>query len=837
MSLVLFTALWCLSFVALAKSQDGSSSTVSSAVAQATICGDIIAAVDEGQIYFDAEDAYDCLTSVPFNPAVASSFIQYYNTTLQFQSTLAYLKNPPQGYQQPAVDVLSQLELIQQNVTAGYYKNEYAFEADLQLLIYAMHDTHVALSAGALAAFSFASPYSITSASIDGKQPPQVFFTDDVVASQQEGWQPSPIVSINGEDIVAYLTQFAALNSAGTLEPHADWNQLMDTPALDIQGFASIFSGAATFYPGDTLNFTFANGTQVPTYWLAIYNNPDDTGPLETAGDFFNYFVLGFLPASYNGTSNSDDSGDDTSGGSSSTTSFFNASSGAYPDNPDIVQPDLSVEGGGVLTGYFLNDTSVAVLSVPTFEQAGDDVGTFSQTVADFIGNASKLGLSKVIIDLQQNSGGNDELVFDMFRQFFPTIDPFAGSRRRSHDLANILGGAITGYFDETQDETFAADEWVITDRLNAVTGQNFSSWEEYFGPLAYQGDLFSLTERYNLSSEVFDEWAFDGWLPYGYTPDTPVTTSQPFDADNILLLTDGICASSCSLFLEMMVHQAGARTIVVGGRPETGPMQAASGSRGARSYSSDDLDGDFQFATSQNETANSSLPQRDLSFYVTYAGFNLRDQVRPNDSTPLQFKYEAADCRIFYTLANVYNLPQLWRDAANATWEDDSLCVEGSQGYSTLNGEAASKAPPAPTTQLPSLDATSINRIGDFNTEVTAGLEDGIARSVANTQIVACGKSGACPVNTVCRPVQVTCGNGQRKQTQACLPGCNNRSGATGCAGANTFCDLTSTQESKSVTKNGANSVSPNANYQGTLRSGFCTPSSDNGKLGCPRV
>ena len=439
------------------------------------------------------------MTSVPFNAAVASNLIQYYNTTLQFQSTLAYLSNPPQGYQQPAVDVLNQLELIQQNVTAGYYQNEYAFEADLQLLVYSMHDTHVALTAGALAAFSFSSPLSITSASVDGKQPPQIFFTDDIIASQQEGWQPSPVTSINGQAAVDYLTQFAALNSAGTLEPSAQWNQLMDVPALDIQGFSPVFYGAATFYPGEELNFTLANGTEVPTYWLAIYNNPDPTGPLETGGDFYNYFVLGLLPASYDSSSIPDDSedDDDTSVGSTSLTSFFNASSGAYPSNPDITQPDLSVEGGGVLTGYFLHDVSVAVLSVPTFEQSGDDIGNFSQIVADFIDGAKQAGLSKVVIDLQQNTGGTDELVFDMFHQFFPTMEPFAGSRRRSHELANILGSATTGYFDQSHDETVSADEWVVTDRLNAETGQNFTSWEEYFGPRTYQADHFSLTVGY----------------------------------------------------------------------------------------------------------------------------------------------------------------------------------------------------------------------------------------------------------------------------------------------------------------------------------------------------
>ncbi|MCJ1306600.1 hypothetical protein MMC25_000243, partial [Agyrium rufum] len=45
---------------------------------------------------------------------------------------------------------------------------------------------------------------------------------------------------------------------------------------------------------------------------------------------------------------------------------------------------------------------------------------------------------------------------------------------------------------------------WVVIDRLNAATGQNFSSWEKFFGPFPDNGDLFSAVERYNLSSPIF---------------------------------------------------------------------------------------------------------------------------------------------------------------------------------------------------------------------------------------------------------------------------------------------------------------------------------------------
>lgn len=459
--------------------------------------------IDVTANFFWASDAYDCLSSVPLNTAVALRFLDYYNTTLQFQSTLAFLKNPTTEYQQPAIDVRQALKDIRQNLTDGYYSNQYDFEATVQSLVYRIHDYHVSLSTGILSAFSFGSPYDIMSVSVDGKQPPQVYIADDIIHMQSTpGFTPSPITSINGQDAISYLTSFAADNSYGLLEPHADWNQLMYTPVQDILGVYDTFGWEVTLYPGDSLNFTLANGTELDTYWLAIYQNLYRTGPLTTGGDFYNYFVLGNIPASFTGPETRPGF-DNFSTSSPAATSWYNYSD-AYPAFADVFQPDLSLAGGGFLTGYFLNDSSTAVLSIPSFEEFGDAIGTFSNTTAEFISGAQDAGLTRVVLDLQQNTGGATLLAFDMFNQFFPSIDPFAGSRRRSFDLANVLGAATTDWWDSlTPNSTDydysiyhddnAADEWVITDRINAATGTLFRSWEEYQGPIPVNGDTFSL--------------------------------------------------------------------------------------------------------------------------------------------------------------------------------------------------------------------------------------------------------------------------------------------------------------------------------------------------------
>lgn len=122
-----------------------------------------------------ASIVYKCLASVPFNPSVATKFIQYYNDTLQFHSTLAYLKAPPPSYQQPKVDLIEGLNMIQTQINGKVFKNQYAFEAALLALIYSAHDSHLNIVFGITGVFSFGSSYSLASVSSDGIQLPKVY--------------------------------------------------------------------------------------------------------------------------------------------------------------------------------------------------------------------------------------------------------------------------------------------------------------------------------------------------------------------------------------------------------------------------------------------------------------------------------------------------------------------------------------------------------------------------------------------------------------------------------------------------------------------------------------
>jgi hypothetical protein len=110
--------------------------------------------VNLGYAYHYASDAYACLSSVPFNAAVATRFIRYINDTIKSQSTMEYLKEPLAGYQQLSVDIFSELANIQHNIKTQAYANQHQFETDVQNLLYRAHDAYMYLNGEITAAFS-----------------------------------------------------------------------------------------------------------------------------------------------------------------------------------------------------------------------------------------------------------------------------------------------------------------------------------------------------------------------------------------------------------------------------------------------------------------------------------------------------------------------------------------------------------------------------------------------------------------------------------------------------------------------------------------------------------
>lgn len=122
--------------------------------------------------------------------------------------------------------------------------------------------------------------------------------------------------------------------------------------------------------------------------------------------------------------------------------------------------------------------------------------------------------------------------------------------------------------------------------------------------------------------------------------------------------------------------------------------------SRGAAAYDvQDTLDADIalaQLLLEEDNQPSDFLPNRTTEgpgMSILYAQINIRDQIRKGDTIPVQFTYEAANCRIFYTPQTFYNYAALWKYAADAIWSNPALCVKNSTGYA-VNGSDTTGPP-----------------------------------------------------------------------------------------------------------------------------------------------
>jgi hypothetical protein len=120
--------------------------------------------------------ALACLEAVPLDVAKSVAFIDYLRPFLQFQSSLAYLKNPPKGYTLPGVDIIGGLDQIKQNLQNSVYKSQWGFEKDVNALVNIMpKDFHVVLPLPLDGAFAFARGLHLVSISSDGLKIPQIY--------------------------------------------------------------------------------------------------------------------------------------------------------------------------------------------------------------------------------------------------------------------------------------------------------------------------------------------------------------------------------------------------------------------------------------------------------------------------------------------------------------------------------------------------------------------------------------------------------------------------------------------------------------------------------------
>ncbi|KFY39271.1 hypothetical protein V494_04057 [Pseudogymnoascus sp. VKM F-4513 (FW-928)] len=284
------------------------------------------------------------------------------------------------------------------------------------------------------------------------------------------------------------------------------------------------------------------------------------------------------------------------------------------------------------------------------------------------------------------------------------------------------------------------------------ANGKDFSSWADMRGPVTINGASYSQIMRYNFSDPyLYQGDTIESVTGYGPLADTP---AQPYAAEDIILLSDGYCASTCAAFSDLMRRQGGVRSIVLGGRPAFGPMQGVGGTKGVLVEPWEAIEAsiastlaDFGTAAQKKKWAG-YLPEAFPIAMSSAPTVNFRSGYHPGSDTPMQFLNESANCRLFYTPAMLTNVTHIWESVARLAWGlgggTGQTCVRGS----TSDGEPIGETKGTVGNTVSSPDAVVGGGAGNAHSDEDLGLA--VAGSDANGAPTAGTKEGAAGVARV---------------------------------------------------------------------------------------
>ncbi|EME77659.1 uncharacterized protein MYCFIDRAFT_44917, partial [Pseudocercospora fijiensis CIRAD86] len=659
--------------------------------------------------------AYECITSVKYNQSAAVAFLDSLRPYLEWQSTIQWLKDPPQEYAQkiqPPYDFWSEFNRIYAKASGqsyDTYANEHEFGFDLYRAFQKSHDGHFYIlpdSVGYI--FSFFRTTPLVSVSDDGETVPQIYVFSDVLecTAGNASYTPSPITHIDGRDSQDFLLEWSQYGSLQDRD--ALWNNmfyLLQAVSLGSKGTGlGTFAGGGRgrwIYPGPTTTLKFKNGTEIVNQNFARvlqeFNNI--TSPADVYSNFFavkegdvqNAYQLA-APAP-----STTESPTSTTSATSSTSTTAAATPVAAPGYPKpVVRQQKNANGG-----YYIEEEDykdVAVLSVASFVSAITDEKPFQSINTYFLEKAANGNKTKLIIDVSANGGGTVLQAYDLFKQLFPALLPYGANRFRAHEALDFVGQEVSHFSDlignrsELSNQTIKDLQSTVFDyHTDAdVNYTAFTSWPDKYSPLKLgpAQDTFTGLIRWNMS-DVLTVESSGGIVVSGYLNRTNIT-KQHFEAENIVILTDGYCASTCTIFSELMRQQAGVRTINLGGRPNKDITQAIGGVKGTNNFEYDYVleaavvvPFMYKYIHSEEFYNNSVLAKYNTlpMFRALGPGINVRDGYRQNDTSniPLQFQYEPADCRIYYTPAMAVDQTAVWKTVADTAWRGADHCIAGS--------------------------------------------------------------------------------------------------------------------------------------------------------------
>ncbi|TDL25270.1 hypothetical protein BD410DRAFT_633830 [Rickenella mellea] len=307
---------------------------------------------------------------------------------------------------------------------------------------------------------------------------------------------------------------------------------------------------------------------------------------------------------------------------------------------PPVLQPPAPLAGTGVAQFYTLAGGKTGVLALGSFAEASFDV--FETTLLTGLQTLKSSGATQLIVDVTNNGGGFICIAHWLHRIIAgpkSTTVPQAGldTKARAGPLAQLIVQKIVEGADPNQNLLYNSANWAF------ANGTKFPPNIDWLQPpvnLTINGHQDSFSQRLGQECQPFDMTA----------PDEPL-----FDTSKVAIVSNGRCASSCSLFSITMAKEEGAKMIVFGGNKAV--QQEYCGTVGGQSSDFSTMDTEVKTTgLKSNPLAPPDFLTNSVQGITWRLGFGIQ-----NTQQPEEWQDHPADINFPLTADTVNNPLALW--------------------------------------------------------------------------------------------------------------------------------------------------------------------------------
>ncbi|KAF5371707.1 hypothetical protein D9758_003451 [Tetrapyrgos nigripes] len=636
-----------------------------------------------GQQWVNPADLRACFTSFPLDPALQENIIDVLNKTMAFHVSVNYQISAPEPFTN---DVHEDLLKDFARIKAQSYDSEYDMHVDIQNSINRLRDGHCFWSYNcfdcAFVYTNFLPIFLVQIVDASGTQTVNIAAESYNVSSvefadQIDVWEAAlpdgitleslngaTVLSIDGKDpLIAADTNAETnghLQGLGTRQNvffasyqrgQTGWNYVLgdfaqqslprsDSVTLEIQRVNQPKTETVTIPYRARRGINPANLTDTaswragfclnPTSDTFIKSYPDTKITREITKKFQQQSPM--PPASFR---------DIVSAVPNDLTDA------AFP--PSLAPPAQNLPGEfGFGEFFMLEDGVTGVLAFGSF--AGDTLEAQERGLLDGLNGLKSKGAKQLIVDVTNNGGGSVCIAHFLHRILVGPKDTtvpqaILDTKIRAGPLAKLIVKAIIeNNTDPDVQALFNPARW--TNASDVPFAPNFDFMDPAVDEVI-NGVPDAFSQR--IGAECPDSGGWDVELP-----DEPL-----FEGPNVVIVSNGLCASSCGLFSIPMVKREGARTVVVGGRQ--GVNQQYTGTVGGQS-----LNGFNMFAEALNAGLVDNPLNQPILLVQGLIGITWRSAFGIDDPTqPEEWQDHSADLNLPLTAETVNNPLAIWNEVA----------------------------------------------------------------------------------------------------------------------------------------------------------------------------